>query len=65
MKYMKIGQAVSVEFPNGWQDGWTITGRVADTHRDMEGRQFRYRYNVHHSDGREILEIHPLCARAV
>ena len=64
MKYLRTGQHVEVEFPDGWHNGWKITGRVIDTCHDMQGRQFKYRYNLRHRDGRVIREIHPECARA-
>jgi hypothetical protein len=62
-KYLKAGARVEVEFPKGWESGWLIEARVADLHKDNEGRSFKHRYNVRHADGRELREIHPLCAR--
>lgn len=63
-EYLSAGQSVEVEFPDGWQSGWTIDALIADSHKDCSGRSFKHRYNVRHTDGREIREIHPFCARA-
>lgn len=54
---MKPGDPCEVEWPKGWQSGWTYQGRVTALDRN-------YRVCVKRdSDGFKVIEAAPECAR--
>jgi hypothetical protein len=62
MHYQKH-DIVAVEFPDGWEHGWTVEAITSALFTDIHGKIQEHQVNLSHPDGRKVRGAHPNCVQ--